>query len=193
MDVIRRIAERKIEEAIAAGVFDNLPGLGKPIDLDSDTSLPPHERWAAKLLKDAGALPEWVEIDREVERLKAERSKYLQDSATGYSAWQKLIGTNAASEDTPARFAKWVADRRNTFLQTARLINDLVLKHNLTAPISAHAPSPLSMDKEATLFDEQCPPLSYVETSTSEPSLPERESRVRAEAEWRYQNKMSPS
>ena len=37
------LAERKIKEAQAAGHFDNLPGLGKPLQLDDN----PHEgEWA---------------------------------------------------------------------------------------------------------------------------------------------------
>ena len=32
---IRRIAEQRIEEAMRQGKFNNLPGAGKPIDLES--------------------------------------------------------------------------------------------------------------------------------------------------------------
>ena len=31
---LRRLAERKIEEAIREGKFNNLPGFGKPLDLE---------------------------------------------------------------------------------------------------------------------------------------------------------------
>ena len=30
-----KIAEEKIQEAVAAGEFDDLPGKGKPLDLDA--------------------------------------------------------------------------------------------------------------------------------------------------------------
>ncbi|MGA2230352.1 MAG: DnaJ family domain-containing protein [Tepidisphaeraceae bacterium] len=41
---MRRIADRRIEEAMAAGKFDNLPGKGKDIDLDKLPSLEEDER-----------------------------------------------------------------------------------------------------------------------------------------------------
>ena len=47
------IAERRIEEAIAQGLFDNLPGAGRPLDLDDDPLLPPEARMARRILKNA--------------------------------------------------------------------------------------------------------------------------------------------
>jgi DnaJ-like protein len=41
---MRRIADRRIEEAMAQGKFDNLPGKGKDIDLDRLPSLEEDER-----------------------------------------------------------------------------------------------------------------------------------------------------
>ena len=49
------IAERKIEEAIERGEFDDLPGAGQPLDLDDlDPSLPEELRLAYRILKNAG-------------------------------------------------------------------------------------------------------------------------------------------
>lgn len=49
------LAERKIEEAIARGEFDNLPGAGRPLDLDDEDPLWPEEvRMARRILKNAG-------------------------------------------------------------------------------------------------------------------------------------------
>ncbi len=63
---LSRWAERKIEEAIEEGVFDNLPGKGRPIDpayLNSPVE--------AIILRNAGALPEWAYIDKEIEEGRA--------------------------------------------------------------------------------------------------------------------------
>ena len=35
--VIQSIAERRIEESMAKGDFDDLPGRGKPLELEDDT------------------------------------------------------------------------------------------------------------------------------------------------------------
>src|SRR5258708_7181294 len=62
------IAERRIQEAIDEGKFDNLPGKGKPLDLEVDMSTPPHLRVANRILKNAGVLPDWMQLDVEIDR-----------------------------------------------------------------------------------------------------------------------------
>lgn len=47
------IAERRIEEAVAQGLFDNLPGAGQPLDLDDDPLVQPEARMARRILKNA--------------------------------------------------------------------------------------------------------------------------------------------
>jgi hypothetical protein len=48
------LAERKIEEAIARGELDNLPGAGRPLDLDDEDPLWPEAvRMARRILKNA--------------------------------------------------------------------------------------------------------------------------------------------
>src|SRR2546421_7385731 len=65
---IERVSERKIQEAIEAGALDNLPGMGKPLDLDDDPLTPPHLRLANRILKNANVLPDWVQVDVDVRR-----------------------------------------------------------------------------------------------------------------------------
>ena len=49
------LAERKIEEAIERGEFDDLPGAGQLLDLDDlDPMLPEELRMAYRILKNAG-------------------------------------------------------------------------------------------------------------------------------------------
>ncbi len=60
------IVERKIQEAIERGLFDNLRGMGKPLQIEDN----PYEaewRLAFKILKNAGAAPAWIELSREIE------------------------------------------------------------------------------------------------------------------------------
>ena len=51
------IAEQKIAEAIANGDFDDLPGAGKPLELDDDSLVPEELRLAYRILKNAGFVP----------------------------------------------------------------------------------------------------------------------------------------
>ncbi len=62
----RLLAERRIEEAIERGEFDNLPGAGKPLPHRDDALVPPEWRLAFYLLEQAGLAPEWILRDAEI-------------------------------------------------------------------------------------------------------------------------------
>jgi len=61
-----RNADEKIKEAIAKGEFDNLPGKGKPLDLDAYFATPEHLRMGYSILKSAGIIPEEVELLKQI-------------------------------------------------------------------------------------------------------------------------------
>jgi hypothetical protein len=64
------IAERKIAEAIANGELDNLPGEGRPLDLDDDALVPQDLRLAYRILKNAGFVPPEVRTLNEIAELE---------------------------------------------------------------------------------------------------------------------------
>jgi len=64
------LAERKIEEAIARGEFDDLPGQGRPLALDDDALIPEDLRVAYRILKNAGYVPPEVVTLREIAELE---------------------------------------------------------------------------------------------------------------------------
>ena len=51
------IVEAKIAEAQRAGAFDDLPGIGQPLDLTDDRLVPEDVRVAYRILKNAGCVP----------------------------------------------------------------------------------------------------------------------------------------
>ena len=65
-----RIAENRIREAMQAGEFDNLPGAGKPVDLEGYFKLPEHLRVAFSILKSANCVPAEVELLNEIASLE---------------------------------------------------------------------------------------------------------------------------
>lgn len=85
------IAERKIAEALARGELDDLPGAGRPLELDDDALVPEELRAAYRILKNAGFVPPEVEALRNIAQLEdlinsesryaAERSKALRKLA----------------------------------------------------------------------------------------------------------------
>jgi hypothetical protein len=62
--------DEKIKEAIARGEFDNLPGKGKPLDLDAYFATPEHLRMGHSILKSADIIPEEMELLKQIEGLK---------------------------------------------------------------------------------------------------------------------------
>jgi hypothetical protein len=71
---LRRLADRKIEEAIRAGKFDNLPGAGKPLDLEP---MPADENarlmwWAMRIFKQNDFTPHEVLWRKKIDKLKDE-------------------------------------------------------------------------------------------------------------------------
>lgn len=66
MWLLDRIAERTIDRARERGEFDDLPNKGRPLELEDDSMVPPELRAGYRLLKNAGYLPEEVELRREI-------------------------------------------------------------------------------------------------------------------------------
>jgi hypothetical protein len=66
LSFLEQIAEQRIDEAMARGDFDRLPGLGKPLQLDDDSHIPPELRVAYRILKNAGMVPPEVELRRDI-------------------------------------------------------------------------------------------------------------------------------
>ncbi|HTL29157.1 MAG TPA: DUF1992 domain-containing protein [Tepidisphaeraceae bacterium] len=71
---MRRLADKRIEDAMAEGKFDNLPGAGQPIDLEQ---APADENarmmwWALRIMKNNDVIPDEVRWRKMVELLKGE-------------------------------------------------------------------------------------------------------------------------
>ena len=67
--VIQFIAEKRIEEAQAKGEFDDLPGRGRPLELEDMSHVPEELRMAYKILRNAGCLPPELAERKEINRL----------------------------------------------------------------------------------------------------------------------------
>jgi hypothetical protein len=70
MDIFAKIAERKIQEAIDNGEFDNLPNQGRPLNIDEDPFIPQDLRMAYRILKNAGCIPPELELRNEIISLR---------------------------------------------------------------------------------------------------------------------------
>ena len=94
----RALVERIIREAMENGEFDNLPGKGKPLDLNENAFLEPGLEWAYGLLKRNGFAPEWIERDKAIRQELEEVRRQLQtdwqqrsESSLDEPEWQKIV------------------------------------------------------------------------------------------------------
>jgi hypothetical protein len=70
VDIFIKIAEQRIREAVEKGEFDNLEGRGKPIVFEDETWIPADLRPAYRILRNAGCLPQELELRKEVMNLR---------------------------------------------------------------------------------------------------------------------------
>jgi hypothetical protein len=64
------LVEQRLQEAVSRGELDNLPGSGRPLELDGDPLVPEDVRVAYRLLKNAGLVPPELETVKKVALLR---------------------------------------------------------------------------------------------------------------------------
>lgn len=117
MWLLDRLAEERIEQALARGDLDDLPNAGRPLDLDDDSMVPPTLRAAYRLLKNAGYLPEEVALRRRIhdaeELLRVARTE--EERATAGTHLRLLLsrlgGRRSASLVTQEAYLQRIRDR----------------------------------------------------------------------------------
>ncbi|GAV24526.1 DUF1992 domain-containing protein [Carboxydothermus islandicus] len=70
MDILMHLAEEKIREAMENGVFDSLPGKGQKIIPEDLSMIPEDLRAGYIILKNAGVLPEEMQLKKELVTLQ---------------------------------------------------------------------------------------------------------------------------
>ena len=70
MQSFESIAEQRIQEALARGEFDGLPGAGWPLNLNDDLLVPQELRMAYRILKNSGYVPPEVQTFKDIAELE---------------------------------------------------------------------------------------------------------------------------
>jgi hypothetical protein len=110
MDFSMIVSEQRIKKAQEDGEFDNLPGYGKPLNLDDDLSIPPALRMAHRMMKNAGYTTEEMDIKKEMMRIedlirvceddleKEELQRNLNEKMVRYNSMlsKKRVKTNSS-------------------------------------------------------------------------------------------------
>ena len=143
--------EEHIRRAIEQGKFDDLPGKGRPADLNENPLADQDWRLAFHMLKSAGYSLPWIEqlqeLDAEIEAARAElrrgwewRSQALQSDTAG-------SGTDQARLAPAAVEAEWQR-LVQVFKERIESINKHITDINLQVPLEMLQRSKLNSDKE---------------------------------------------
>jgi len=104
-NAMRRLADRRIEEAMREGKFDNLRGAGEPLELDP---APAEENarmtwWCLRILKNNDYTPDEIRYRKSIDHLKGSlaaatseaRMRVLVDQLNSLIQKLNTLGTNA--------------------------------------------------------------------------------------------------
>ncbi len=166
---LERLAERRIQEAIEAGVFDNLEGAGKPLaDQEDNPFVPEDMRVAFKVLQNSGYAPDWMRLAQEIEE-ETERLKWSADYHFRMLREELAeIGSNPyavkrlRSELDRLRSIHKRASRQHR--EAIEAINRKISTFNQTVPIASLLKVPMSVEDEMAKFEDRVPAyLSYMQ------------------------------
>jgi hypothetical protein len=87
--IFDKIADERIRQSLERGEFDDLPGKGKPLELEEDSHIPADLRLSYKILKNANCLPPELELRKEILTTE-ELLSGIQDTQEKYRQMQKL-------------------------------------------------------------------------------------------------------
>ena|SRR5438552_104642 len=163
---LERISERRIREAIDAGEFDNLRGMGQPLKLDDNPFVPEDMRAAFTVLANSGYAPDWMvlgqEIDADLAQLRAiadQHFAYLRERLA------ELASDPYAVKRLRQELQKLRAHHARVSAQYSSAIGEINRKvrvFNETVPIASLLKVPLSERIEMERFEDRVPAyLSY--------------------------------
>lgn len=120
-----RLIEDRIQSAQERGLFDNLKGQGRPLKLDGESG----EDWLANhLLHEAGVLPDWLQLRKEIHAQRPAVVGALREYA---SALQRLDRFHPGHAAILRRLEE-------NYVKLAREINQRIDEHNVRCPSMAH-------------------------------------------------------
>jgi hypothetical protein len=139
------VAERQIKEAIDRGDFDNLPGKGKPLNLDEDASIPVHQRMMMKVLKNAEALPDWIGLEKDINR---EYNNVVNIKNRAFRAFRYT--------QSQVNRKNILTKLRKDYKEQLGFVNTMVLKYNMSSPVSTQKIyRPFSIPKEMEALEAE--------------------------------------
>lgn len=150
------IVDEQIRDAFARGDFDNLPGVGRPLDLDENPYA--GDRAAAfNLLRSQGVAPREIEMGREIDADLAAAQAPLTRLR-----WQRDQLAARLVPPFPSERRAYSVLRQSTrvgYHAALRALNSKILTLNISAPSALHR-TILHVATMMNTFDDEFPPLA---------------------------------
>ncbi len=143
MDRKARGIDEIIQQAMQEGAFDNLPGKGKPLDLDENPFLDQEWQLAYHLLKQNGFAPDFIEQRQSIE---LELAAARQSLARAWSWRTEALAEGKAADYVEAEWGR----AKEKFYERVERINKRIRDYNLTVPNARFA-------RVLVIFDNEIP------------------------------------
>lgn len=117
----------QIRKAIKDGKFDDLPGKGRPLNLDDNPHVNPDWRLAHHMLQSSGYTLPWIEARHEIEALIEAARRALS------RAWdwrQRALGSGQPAAQVEAEWGR----AQRAFEEQVEVINQKIFDYNLQTP-----------------------------------------------------------
>ncbi len=155
--------EEQIHDAMERGLFDNLPGYGKPLKFE-DNSYAGDKAMGYHLLKNNGYAPAEVELIKEI---RTEREQAEAKIAKVLWRYKSLKARRVAPFPSEKRaFNTSVEKAAKEYEATLRSINKKILTLNIQTPSVLHQ-TPLHVEQLVAQFREACPLFENIPARTS--------------------------
>lgn len=135
--------DEPINKAMQDGQFDNLPGKGKPLNLDDNPLADPEWQLAQHLLKESGFSLPWIEARREIEKDLEEARSDLRRT------WEWRQAAVAQKNLTSQVEGQWQQSLK-IFREKITALNKRIRDYNLQAPSDRFHLFVLNSEKEIT-------------------------------------------
>eukprot|EP00043_Microstomoeca_roanoka_P004378 m.49277 g.49277 ORF g.49277 m.49277 type:complete len:387 (-) comp12462_c1_seq5:93-1253(-) len=122
---IGQIVEEQIQAAMQRGDFANLKGHGKPLQREETTGTDAFERTLNRIVRNAGYIPEWAELQRDIDKQCGEVFSLLR-------RWLKSYKLDHHFQ--PHTVDQLMELDRQTLLEEVGRINNNISRYNLIAP-----------------------------------------------------------
>ena len=159
MDILDILADREIEKAIEEGKFDDLPGKGKPLKLEDDNPHVPREMRAVfRFFKQAGILPVWVQLAKDLKDLDLELERLEASLVRAHAQWADEL-VMIPTPELRARARQWHTDSRIVLAELLARRARTFHSYDAAAPKNADRSMAMDVKERMRRFDKVFPKL----------------------------------